>query len=415
MVKDPPHIGLWLIGACGGVGTTVALGVAALRRKLAPPTGLVTALPAFQDIGLVDPAAIVVGGHEICGVTLPATARELHTRANIFQSDPFEKCLPDLQKMQRNIRPGTWFGVGDAIRAVVKRTARDQDVSVDSSPIAAIERLSADIAAFRKRHKLGHVIVVNLASSEPPLRLQASHGRWSTLARDLARPNCRTVPTSAIYALAAFEAGSPYVNFTPSPALVIPAVRKRADTLGLPYMGNDGKTGETLVKSALAPMFASRNLRVLSWIGQNLLGNRDGAVLTDPATRLSKIRSKDKVVSRIVGGQPVTSVSIEYVPSLDDWKVAWNLIHFEGFLSTRMTMQFTWQGCDSALAAPLVIDLARLAEFEIRHGSVGPMPHLAFFFKDPIDADRHDLAGQWDRLISHVRRPRRPSATTTPA
>lgn len=118
-------------------------------------------------------------------------------------------------------------------------------------------------------------------------------------------------PTSSLYALAAFEADCAFINFTPSLGVDIPAIRQRAERLGLPYMGSDGKTGETLVKSVLAPMFVMRNLEVLSWVGQNILGNRDGAVLNDRRTRLSKTQSEAKAVSRILGRSPTTCVSID--------------------------------------------------------------------------------------------------------
>jgi myo-inositol-1-phosphate synthase len=186
----------------------------------------------------------------------------------------------------------------------------------------------------------------------------------------------------------------------------VPSLERRALDLGIPYMGNDGKTGETLVKSVLAPLFAMRNLEVLSWVGQNILGNRDGAVLNDPATRQSKIKSKDGLVARIVGGTPTTKVGIDYVPSLDDWKVAWDYIHFRGFLGTKMSLQFSWCGSDSILAAPLIIDLARFAALEHSRGAAGPMDHLAFFFKDPIAVRSHDLHSQWSYLIDHVTRNR---------
>jgi len=140
----------------------------------------------------------------------------------------------------------------------------------------------------------------------------------------------------------------------------------------------------------------------LSWFGQNILGNRDGEVLQDPETRTAKIRSKDRTIAAITGGSPATRVSIDYVPSLDDWKVAWDFVHFRGFLDTKMSMQFVWQGCDSLLAAPLVVDLARLADLEMRVGRSGPMKHLGFFFKDPIGVDELDLSTQWRRLVHHV-------------
>jgi myo-inositol-1-phosphate synthase len=210
------------------------------------------------------------------------------------------------------------------------------------------------------------------------------------------------LPPSAWYAFAAIEAGFPFVNFTPSAGAALPALIALAEQRRVPLSGQDGKTGETLVKSVLARMFAVRNLRVLSWVGHNILGNRDGLVLSDPATRASKLRTKDRVVGDILGYAPQTRTTIEYVESVDDWKTAWDHVHFEGFLGVRMTMQFTWQGCDSALAAPLVLDLARLAALAQRRGEAGPLRHLAAFFKSPLGVTEHDLARQVAALEAYA-------------
>jgi myo-inositol-1-phosphate synthase len=285
---------------------------------------------------------------------------------------------------------------------MVRAMAEPRFGVADSSAAAAVERLAADIASFRRRARLDDVVVVHVASSEPPARRHSAHARYATLQKAMARRAPDVIPASSVYALAAVESGAAYVNFTPSTGIRLPAIRERADARGIPYMDRDGKTGETLVKSVLAPMFAWRNLRVLSWFGQNILGNRDGAVLADPKTRRSKIASKEGVVGQILDGRPVTHVGIDYVPSLHDWKVAWDFVHFEGFLETRMSMQFVWQGADSVLAAPLVIDLARLSALELRRGRGGPMRHLACFFKDPLDVEERDLFSQWRRLIDHV-------------
>lgn len=398
-----------MIGACGGVGSTVALGLAALRRGLTAKTGLVTALPPLRDVPLCDTKSIVVGGHEIRRGTLLESVQTLHERSNVFRDDLIRKCKADLRAAQRNVQPGTLLGAGRVIRGLADRS----DFPRERTAPAAIERIADDIRAFREANRLDHVVVVNLASSEPPARLPASMKTYAALRKEMSKPGATPLPTSCLYALAAFEAGCAYVNFTPSTGIRPPAIRERGDELGLPYMGSDGKTGETLVKSVLAPMFAMRNLNVLSWAGQNILGNRDGQVLRDPKTRAAKIATKDGVISRIVGGDPATRVSIDYLPSLDDWKIAWDFIHFRGFLDTKMSLQFIWQGCDSLLAAPLVIDLVRLAAFELeRHrsgfprfgepGPPGPMRHLAFFFKDPLDVTEHDLFSQWHRLCEHV-------------
>ena len=157
------------------------------------------------------------------------------------------------------------------------------------------------------------------------------------------------------------------------------------------------------MKTVLAPMFAHRNLKVLSWVGHNIFGNRDGLVLDDPANKSSKIETKDQVITEILGYKPETHVSIEYI-DMDDWKTAWDHIHFQGFLGTKMILQFTWQGCDSLLAAPLVIDLARLADLEKRRGGRGLMRHLACFFKSPVGVEEHDF-------LQAVRR--RPDPSTT--
>jgi myo-inositol-1-phosphate synthase len=148
-------------------------------------------------------------------------------------------------------------------------------------------------------------------------------------------------------------------------------------------------------------------MRILSWVGHNIFGNRDGQVLDDPANKASKIRTKDRVISQIVGYKPQTHVSIEYIESLDDWKTAWDHIHFRGFLGVKMTMQFTWQGCDSILAAPLVLDLARLALLSQRRGEAGVLRHLACFFKSPMGVEEHDFFKQF-RMLEEYARQREP-------
>ena len=167
-------------------------------------------------------------------------------------------------------------------------------------------------------------------------------------------------------------------------------------------MGSDGKTGETMLKSAIAPMFKYRNLHVMSWQGYNILGDRDGKVLSNEGPKQSKVTGKDKAISNILGYPLHTHVGIDYVPSLNDWKTAWDFIHFKGFLGVKMCMQFIWQGCDSILAAPLVLDMTRLADFSLKKGEYGPMKHLACFFKDPVGVEDHDLHNQFHLLLNYV-------------
>ena len=198
------------------------------------------------------------------------------------------------------------------------------------------------------------------------------------------------------------DAGCPYLNLTPSLGATFPALEELARKRSVPHAGRDLKTGETLLKSVLAPMFARRNLKVHSWVGHNILGNADGRVLDDPRHKASKVRSKDALLAELLGYRPQSLVSIEYVESLDDWKTAWDHVHFEGFLGTKMTLQLTWQGCDSVLAGPLVIDLARLLALAQRRGDVGPVPALACFFKSPVGTAEHDFGRQFAMLEEYL-------------
>lgn len=393
--KSNEKVGLWMIGACGGVGSTVALGLAAIRAGSTARTGMVTDLQLFENSGLIDPADIVVGGHEIRSETPWEAVNAMHRSANVFNEELINRCKKTLGEFQKNIVSGTLISAGKT----VKQIANGRSIPTDTSIAVAVERLSNDINKFRKANKLSHVVVINVASSEPPFAMKPEHKDYAKLEKSLSRKADGLLPTSSVYALAAIEAGCAYINFTPSCGISIPALQQRAESRGLPFFGSDGKTGETLIKSVLAPMFAMRNLKVLSWVGQNILGNRDGAVLNDPKTRESKLRSKDKIVSQMFGPETTTRVGIDFVPSLDDWKIAWDYIHFEGFLGTKMNMQFTWCGSDSVLAAPLVIDLTRLAILALQQNHAGPMWHLAFFFKDPLGVDEHDLFCQWMELV----------------
>jgi myo-inositol-1-phosphate synthase len=392
------RVGLWLIGAFGGVGSTVALGLAALARQVTNSTGLVTERPPFAALDLNAPADFVVGGHDIRKTDFREAVLGLNERSGIFTARQIEACTPDLVAWSANVRPGTVLRANDTIRALADLPAVQQV----RTPREAIDRVQKDLRDFQAKHKLDQIVVINVASTEPPFDLTEDHQRLETLDAALDRAGTMALPPSGLYAYAALDAGFPHINFTPSLGTSCPALDELARRRQVPYGGKDGKTGETLLKTVLAPMFAARNLRVLSWIGENILGGGDGRVLNDPENKASKVKSKDGVLSSILGYKPQSLVSIDYVESLDDWKTAWDHVHFEGFLGTKMAMQFTWQGCDSILAAPLVIDLARLALLAQRRGESGVMAHLACFFKSPMGTTEHDFFRQWAELEAYA-------------
>jgi myo-inositol-1-phosphate synthase len=377
-------IGIWFIGAWGGVSTTVATGLAALQQGLTGEAGLVTGLPRFADLDLADWNQFVIGGHEIRRTCYAVEAKNLYDNSRVFSSQLLETISPTLGEFDRNVRTGTLINVGTTIESLA---SAETQKTKGERPQTGLDRISRDLDEFRNTHHLDHVIVVNLSSTEPPLESNSAKMDWPELSKILETSESSPVPASTIYGIAAIKNGCSYVNFTPSVGSDIPALHKLALEQGVLHVGRDGKTGETLLKSVLAPMFAARNLPVMSWVGHNIFGNMDGKVLDDPANKENKVRSKDHLLTEILGYKPQSLVSIEYIESMADWKTAWDHIHFQGFLNTPMTMQFTWQGCDSILAAPLVLDLIRFTEREQRRGKAGVMTHLSSFFKSPMGTD----------------------------
>lgn len=372
--------GVWLIGGRGSIATAVVAGTAAIRSGLADAAGLVTAQQPFSGTGLPGLSGLVFGGHDPSAVTIPKRAEQL-VQAGVVPARVATAVQADLAAADEQVRPGVGYP-GD------ERSQRE-----------AAATLIADLAAFQRHHELARTVVINVASTEPPVTKQAGQEGLAELERALDAGG-RPLPVSSLYAYAALRAGCPYVNFTPSTGMDLPALAELAAATGLPYAGSDGKTGQTLVRAALAPALASRSLRVLSWSGTNLLGGGDGAVLADPGSAASKIASKQRGLAELLGHGVDGQTHIDYVPTMGEWKTAWDHITFEGFLGVRMSAQVTWQGCDSTLAAPLVIDLARLTALAHERGRSGPLAELAFFFKDPVAAADHRVVAQYDTLTA---------------
>lgn len=388
------RIGVWLLGARGGVATTSIVGLAALQRGLTGSQGLVSQLPEFADLDLAGWDEFVVGGHDIRDVTLYDEAMKLHQTSRVIDLHVIENVRDELDRIDQRIRPGVLFNVGPTIQ----KFATDSLRQVHESPRQSIARVQTDLRQFAKQEQLDQVIVMNVASTEPPVDESGIPETWEELEKLLEDGASCPLAASSLYAIAALELGYPYINFTPSLGSAPAAIRELAIERDTCHMGHDGKTGETLLKSALAPMFAARNLEIMSWVGHNIFGNMDGKVLDDPANKKTKVTSKDRLLGQILGYNPQTHISIEYIESLGDWKTAWDHIHFRGFLGTPMIMQFVWQGCDSLLAAPLVLDLVRLTERAHRHGERGLLTFLASFFKSPLGVAENDLVRQFQML-----------------
>ncbi|GGK73227.1 myo-inositol-1-phosphate synthase [Mangrovihabitans endophyticus] len=365
---------MWLVGARGAVAVTSVTGLLAVRAGLTGTAGCVTELPQFSGRGLPDLADLVVGGYDVVGTPLLKRAEQL-SAAGVLPGPLLAAVAGELAEVDKRV-----------LMLPVRATAAE-----------TVEAVIGDLTAFRDRHDLDALVVVNVASTEPRPADHPAHADVTML-----RGHLEVLPPSALMACAAFEAGCAFVDFTPSAGVRLPALDELARLRGVPYAGSDGKTGETLIRSVLAPMFASRNLTVRSWSGVNLLGGGDGATLTDPGANAAKTASKERVLSEVLGYRPQGSTRIDYVEELGDFKTAWDLISFAGFLGTRMRLEFTWHGCDSALAAPLVLDLTRLTAAAQRANRSGALAELAFFFKDPAGAAPAGLAEQWSALVSFV-------------
>ncbi|MFJ8005893.1 inositol-3-phosphate synthase [Streptomyces fagopyri] len=368
--SSEPRVGVWLIGARGSVATTVVAGCAAVAAGLHPPTGMVTETPLFAGCGLPPLSTLVFGGHDTVDCPLPKRAEALASGGVLPRGLP-AAVAAELDAADREIRPG----------GPVPGGTQDTAELVDG--------FAADLRDFLRRRNLSRAVVVNVASTEPAFTGAA-------------------LPPSSLYAAAALKAGCPYVNFTPSTGLHHPALAPAARTGGVPYAGRDGKTGQTLLRSVLGPMFAQRALEVRAWSGTNLLGGGDGAALADPAAAAAKNAGKERVLTDTLGTAPQGEVHIDDVPALGDWKTAWDHIAFDGFLGTRMILQTIWQGCDSALAAPLVLDLARLVSRAHEAGLSGPLDGLGFYFKDPHGEGPAALGEQYAALAGFAARLRTP-------
>ena len=387
------RVGLWLVGAHGGVSTTVAVGLAALKLKLVDDCGLVSQLDQFKGLGLIDWADIVLGGHEIRKTDSLTEAFQLAGMTPAINRELVIKCEGELTAFDKNVRPGVLYNVGETIR----KLSDDGFVDEDSTARAAVTRIQKDLEEFVANHSLDQLIVLNLASTEPPIDPESLPQTWAELEPTLSSAEC-PLPASSLYAIASLEKGWPFINFTPSLGSCPKAIDELAIAKGTCHMGHDGKTGETFLKSVLAPAFANRNLEIMSWVGHNIFGNMDGKVLDDPINKQTKVTSKDRLLGQILGYDPQTHISIEYIKSLGDWKTAWDHIHFRGFLGTPMIMTFTWQGCDSILAAPLVLDLFRFTELAARNGETGLLTFLSSFFKSPLGTNENDFSKQFDLL-----------------
>ncbi len=365
-------VGVAVVGLGGAVATTAVAGVELLRMGAGGLEGLPFAELGASVDGLADYTDLVFGGWDLSGDSL-AKAASVH---GVLDRDQLGAVSSSLEA----ITPWAAAGSEEFCRNVT-----GANVVVADGLRAQSEVIRADLRRFREEKDLDGLVVVHLASTE----------RWPSLEEPaLASPESfekglddddPAIGPAMVYAYAAIMEGAGYVNFTPSLAADVPALVTLAEQRGVPVSGKDGKTGQTMLKTVLAPMFRSRALRVDGWYSTNILGNRDGQALDDPDSLASKINTKGAVLDSILG-YPVEDhlVRIDYYRPRGDAKEAWDNIDVTGFLGQKMQMKVDFLARDSILAAPLIIELARLTDLAQQREEGGIQSQLGYFFKAPM-------------------------------
>jgi len=292
--------GIWLIGAYGAVSTTTMTGIAAIKAGAAPrvQAGIVTEAPECDPIRSKFPLEkIALGGHEVRFLDRNAyQASEKIWEENVhFQRSYLDASKNELSKIFA--KKGTAINCGPGVDALGDlQTLEGEGLTLSE----IVGRLMKDYDSFKNKN--GDVCVINAASTEPHITLGEEHQSLDAFEGLIDENKTEMVTASMLYAYAAIKQKIPYGNFTPSHGATVPAIRELAVTQKIPYMGDDGKTGETLMKTTLAPMFKMRNLKILGWAGFNILGDDDGVTLSKDKNKESKIESKDKAISSISSG-----------------------------------------------------------------------------------------------------------------
>jgi myo-inositol-1-phosphate synthase len=407
-------LGILLVGL-GAVSTTTIAGVFAIRKGFAKPIGSLTQMgtirlgkrtegrsPKISEVmGLPSLDDLVFGGWDIFEDDCYAAART----AGVIEPALLEKVRPELEQ----IRP--WPAVFDQryVKRLdgpnVKRGANKKDLA---------EQLIADIRKFKADHKLDRLVMVWCGSTEVFMMPAPAHQTIEAFERAL-ETNDPVIPSSMVYAYAAIREGIPYANAAPNLSADIPALVALAAQTKAPLAGKDLKTGQTLIKTIIAPGLKARLLGVDGWYSTNILGNRDGEVLDDPESFKTKEESKKSVLDYILQPQLYPDlyahlchvVRINYYPPRGDNKEGWDNIDLVGWLGYPMQLKINFLCRDSILAAPIVLDVALFLDLARRAGMHGIQEWLSFYFKSPVYAPglypEHDLFIQLMKLKNTLR------------
>lgn len=407
-------LGVLLVGL-GAVSTTVVAGVHAIRKGLASPIGSLTQMgtirlgkrtegrsPLIKDfVSLADLDGIVFGAWDIFEDSCYDAAKT----AGVLEPALLEQIRPELEAL----RP--WTAVFD--RQYVKRLD-GPNVKRGANKRDLAEQVRDDIRRFKSEHGLDRLVMVWCGSTEIFLTETAAHQSIESFEQALEADD-PTIPSSMVYAYAAIQEGVPYANGAPNLTADIPALLALAQQKKVPIAGKDFKTGQTLIKTVIAPGLKARLLGVEGWYSTNILGNRDGEVLDDPESFKTKEESKKSVLDYILQPDLYPTlykdlchvVRINYYPPRGDNKEGWDNIDLVGWLGYPMQLKINFLCRDSILAAPIVLDLALFLDLASRAGLSGIQEWLSFYFKSPQHAPglypEHDLFIQLMKLKNTLR------------
>jgi len=404
-----------LLPGMGAVATTFIAGVHAIRRGIGQPIGSLTQLghirigkrtdgksPAIKEyVSLAELDDLVFGGWDI----FPDNAYQAAVRAGVLDAKHLEPLKADLEAIQ----PMT--AVFE--QAYVKKLD-GPNVKKGTSKMNLAEQLMEDIKSFKEKNGCDRLIAVWCGSTEVYRKPSDVHMSLAAF-EDALRNSHDDVAPSQIYAYACLKMGVPYANGAPNLSVDTPALLELARKQGLPIAGKDFKTGQTLMKTILAPGFKARMLGLSGWYSTNILGNRDGEVLDDPESFKSKEVTKLGVIDHILQPQLYPDlydnishvVRINYYPPRGDNKEGWDNIDIFGWLGYPMQIKVNFLCRDSILAAPIVLDLALFMDFAQRAGMSGIQEWLSFYWKSPMTPEglypEHDLFIQLMKLKNTLR------------
>jgi myo-inositol-1-phosphate synthase len=407
-------LGVLLVGL-GAVSTTLIAGVAAVRKGLAKPIGSLTQMgtirlgkrtesrsPKISELfPLASPDDIVFGGWDI----FEENCYEAAKTAGVLEPQLLDQIRPELEA----IRP--WPAVFD--RKYVKRLD-GPNVKRGKNKKDLAEQVSADIRRFKTERGLDRLVMVWCGSTEVYLTESPAHASIAAFEAALESSD-ESIPSSMVYAYAAIKEGIPYANAAPNLSADIPALVELAQRTRSPIAGKDLKTGQTLMKTIIAPGLKARLLGVEGWYSTNILGNRDGEVLDDPDSFKTKEESKKSVLDYILQPHLYPDlyrnihhvVRINYYPPRGDNKEGWDNIDLVGWLGYPMQLKINFLCRDSILAAPIVLDVALFLDLAKRAGMAGIQEWLSFYFKSPQHAPElypeHDVFIQLMKLKNTLR------------